>query len=292
MKAARLVVAVLMVAGLAACEGPTGPVGPQGPQGEQGPVGAAGADGSVIHAGNGAPAAALGNPGDFYLDLGAGDLYGPKHATNGWGTPISLKGPEGEAGADGSQIFAGATPPDPSLGQPGDYYLNTTTYDLYGPKTNAGWGDPINLQGPPGTANVLYSEWTAFVGTDWSAAFSFFGQTRREYIIEEAAINADLLAGGMVMVYIRLSGTTAHVQPLPVIGPITKTSTPQVLNYRLESESIVLVLHDLDGVANPGTIGGGNLYRYVVIPGGTPVGLSPDDLHDYEAVREFYGIPD
>lgn len=289
MRRLRVVLPVLMAVTLAACDGPAGPMGPQGPQG---PIGPAGVDGTVMHSGQGAPAAGLGAAGDFYIDLTAGALYGPKHATDGWGTPVSLVGPEGMPGSDGSRIHAGATPPAASLGNPGDFYLNTTTYDLYGPKTGAGWGDPINLQGPPGTANVIYSEWTFFVAADWSSAFTFFGQTRREYPVDEPAVDAEILAHGTVMVYVRLVGTSTHVQPLPVIGPVTKTTAPQVLNYRLQSELIVLVFHDLDGVADPGAFGSGNAYRYVIIPGGMQVGLSPDVLADYGAVREHFGIPD
>lgn len=58
--------------------GPDGATGPQGAAGAQGPVGPAGAAGSVILSGNGAPAAALGEKGDFYLDKAASNLYGPK----------------------------------------------------------------------------------------------------------------------------------------------------------------------------------------------------------------------
>jgi hypothetical protein len=143
---------VITLAGFGACEGPMGPQGDQGEQGPPGPVGPAGANGSMIHAGEGAPEASLGNPGDFYLDPGSGHLYGPK-TTQGWGDPQELggaEGPQGPPGEDGSQIFAGSGVPDEELGSNGDYYLDRDNYDLYGPKTEDGWGTPIHLQGPEG----------------------------------------------------------------------------------------------------------------------------------------------
>jgi hypothetical protein len=143
---------VITLAGFGACEGPMGPQGDQGEQGPPGPVGPAGANGSMIHAGEGPPEASLGNPGDFYLDPGSGHLYGPK-TTQGWGDPQELggtEGPQGPPGADGSQILAGSGVPGEDLGSNGDYYLDRDNYDLYGPKTEDGWGTPLHLQGDEG----------------------------------------------------------------------------------------------------------------------------------------------
>jgi hypothetical protein len=41
---------------------------------------------------------------------------------------------QGARGLPGSQIFKGSGDPLDSLGSPGDYYLDTHTYNLYGPK--------------------------------------------------------------------------------------------------------------------------------------------------------------
>jgi hypothetical protein len=142
------------------CEGPAGPEGPQGTQGQegpQGPVGPAGEDGSRIFSGSGAPDAGTGSIGDYYLDTITGELYGPKD-NSGWGSPaIVLMGEDGQDGADGedgSQIYSGTGAPDASLGAEGDYYLDTSSYELYGPKTASGWGSPLNLKGADGNANV------------------------------------------------------------------------------------------------------------------------------------------
>ena len=50
----------------------------------------------------------------------------------------------------GSQILSGNNVPTTSLGSVGDYYLNKTTMELYGPKTSEGWGNAISLKGAQG----------------------------------------------------------------------------------------------------------------------------------------------
>lgn len=90
--------------------GAQGPVGPAGPGGERGAVGARGeagqpgangVDGDTILSGEGAPGAALGAIGDFYIDTAAAEIYGPKRE-DGWGPATALKGPKGDTGAAGS----------------------------------------------------------------------------------------------------------------------------------------------------------------------------------------------
>lgn len=63
---------------------------------KKGDNGRDGVNGNTILSGNAAPAASLGNTGDFYIDLTASILYGPKTAA-GWGSGNSLKGPQGNA---------------------------------------------------------------------------------------------------------------------------------------------------------------------------------------------------
>jgi hypothetical protein len=117
--------------------------------------------GSQIYSGTGAPAANLGNNGDYYLDKSTGKFYGPKTAS-GWGTAVSLggagaqgpagpqgppgaagsqgpQGAQGAAGAAGSQIYSGTTAPPAGTGKTGDYYIDDIHAVLYGPRTAAGW---------------------------------------------------------------------------------------------------------------------------------------------------------
>lgn len=156
-----------------ACEGPSGTEGPQGPEGPEGPVGPAGNDGSMMYSGQGAPDTNIGKTGDYYLNTGTGEMYGPKDE-NGWGNPIIVlmgedgtDGQDGADGEDGSQIYSGSGAPDASLGVEGDYYLDKSNYNLYGPKTGSGWGTPLNLKGADGNANVTRY---IFSGYDFSSS--------------------------------------------------------------------------------------------------------------------------
>jgi len=49
-------------------------------------------------------------------------------------------------------ILSGNAAPSDTIGHAGDFYINLSNTDLYGPKTDsAGWGDPIRLKGLSGT---------------------------------------------------------------------------------------------------------------------------------------------
>ncbi|MFU1858090.1 hypothetical protein ACK8HY_13820 [Sphingobacterium sp. NGMCC 1.201703] len=68
--------------------------------------------------------------------------------------PIGPTGERGEGGingTNGSTILSGKVPPSTTIGLNGDFYLDLSTGNLYGPKTINGWGSPFNLKGPSGT---------------------------------------------------------------------------------------------------------------------------------------------
>ena len=47
-------------------------------------------------------------------------------------------------------ILSGSTAPTATIGSVGDYYIDLTSVNLYGPKTAEGWGTPISLRGLQG----------------------------------------------------------------------------------------------------------------------------------------------
>ena len=98
--------------------------------------------GIQILSGEGAPNTSLGSIGDYYLDKNAMNLYGAK-TIEGWGNPISFKGTQGQAG---SKILSGTVAPT-TQGNMGDWYIDTQNKNLYGPKTENGWGSGISLTG-------------------------------------------------------------------------------------------------------------------------------------------------
>jgi hypothetical protein len=56
-------------------------------------------------------------------------------------------GTSGPQGGRGTGILNGTTPPDNTIGIVGDFYLNTTNMNLYGPKTESGWEGFTDLVG-------------------------------------------------------------------------------------------------------------------------------------------------
>lgn len=103
--------------------GPVGPTGATGPQGAAGPQGPTGLTGAA-----GAP--------------------GPS-------------GAQGLSGADGKTLLNGVTPPTANQGADGDFYLDTATRVLYGPKgavTAGVWpGSGTSLVGPAGAPGLIGS---------------------------------------------------------------------------------------------------------------------------------------
>lgn len=86
-------------------------------------------------------------------------LYAQSAGNAGSGTPgpagpqgpAGIQGPAGMQGVNGNTILNGLLNPNAGIGSEGDFYLNTTTNQLFGPKTAAGWGNGVSLIGPAGT---------------------------------------------------------------------------------------------------------------------------------------------
>lgn len=124
---------------------PTGATGSQGPRGYS------------ILSGSETPDEAVGSNGDFYIKDPSGSpiFYGPK-AYDAWPAGIALKGPTGATGAtgaDGATILSGTVAPAAGVGEEDDFYINTLTFEIYGPKTASGWGTPTSLVGPTGPSS-------------------------------------------------------------------------------------------------------------------------------------------
>ncbi len=106
--------------------------GRPGAKGARGAVGAQGKTGAV-----GAPGA-----------QGPVGAIGPKGARGETGG-TGLQGP---AGANGNTVLHGEGAPSESEGAEGDFYVDTTVHELYGPKTKGSWtsATPTSLVGPQG----------------------------------------------------------------------------------------------------------------------------------------------
>jgi hypothetical protein len=136
----------------------TGPAGPQGPQGNPG------GNGATWYEGNGAPAAAIGNNNDFYLNTntgtGNGDIY--QKQSGSWVKIGNIQGPSGQNGTNGATWYEGNGAPAAAIGNNNDFYLNTNTGagddDIY-QKQSGSWVKIGNIQGPAGSAGVNGATW-------------------------------------------------------------------------------------------------------------------------------------
>lgn len=158
---------------------------------------------SLLH-GQGNPAASVGKNDDFYIDVIANVLFGPK-AAGAWPDGVSLVGPPGRSGASGPQGDVGprgadstvpgppgadgalgprgergpagadAAPPNTILngpgkphadeGQDGDYFYSTDTTTFYGPKEGGVWPPSgVQMKGQDGRDGLDGTRWYAGEG--------------------------------------------------------------------------------------------------------------------------------
>ncbi len=117
-------------------------------------------DGTVLY-GLGVPSADIGHNNDTYIDTGSGIFY--QRTADSWSQVFSMQtGPAGPAGAngmngtngaDGKTIVSGTTDPSNlSTGTDGDFYINTNTSTLFGPKAGGKWPAGISMVGATGPA--------------------------------------------------------------------------------------------------------------------------------------------
>ncbi len=85
-------------------------------------------------------------------------LYAANGGSTGAQGPV---GPAGNNGLDGKTVLNGNTNPSASIGTNGDFYINTTTNSLFGPKTNDIWGNGVSLVGSQGIQGATGLQGTA-----------------------------------------------------------------------------------------------------------------------------------
>ena len=117
-------------------------------------TGSAGSNASVTNSGSSSAATF-----DFTIprgDTGATGPQGIQGATGATGSQgiqgaTGATGATGPAGADGKTILNGSGAPGSGLGVDGDFYIDTTNDQIYGPKASGAWGSATSyLQGATG----------------------------------------------------------------------------------------------------------------------------------------------
>jgi Collagen triple helix repeat (20 copies) len=148
-------------AGKPGAKGKQGPAGTSGPKGDTGAAGANGTSGS---------AGTKGEPG------GRGE-----------------EGEPGESGLNGKSVLNGTTVPGAGLGTTGDFYIDTATNEIYGPKAGTNWGTPTSLKGESGFTETLPSGKTE-TGV-YAAGAEAGGFFLEELIFKELSFPIPLAAG-------------------------------------------------------------------------------------------------
>ena len=145
-----------------------GDVGPPGPPGPPGPMGTQGIPGNTILYGPTDPVPQQGIDGNFYINTTTHFMFGPK-ANHAWPPGTSLVGPQGIQGIQGIQgpvgpqgiqgiqgntVLYGAADPVAATGIDGNFYINTTTHFMFGPKAAGAWPAGTSLVGPKGDQGI------------------------------------------------------------------------------------------------------------------------------------------
>lgn len=155
------------IQGLQGLQGSIGLTGVTGPQGVAGTNGSNGTNGLSayqiwLNAGN------TGTEAQFLTALrGATGAQGIQGTTGTQG----IAGTNGTNGLDGKTVLNGTQNPTAGIGNNDDFYINTTTNTLFGPKTSGAWGSGVSLVGPQGAAgtngkNSLINTTTEAVGNN------------------------------------------------------------------------------------------------------------------------------
>lgn len=148
--------------------------------------------------------------------------------------PQGAAGVVGPAGANGTIIYSGTTlpgAPASALGTLGDFYLDIQNYNLYGPKSASGWGAAVSLQGPAGTANVLYTSWVD--PSTYSMVTGYGGQDIIETTVAIPALTADNVQNSLIICYGDLEDYITQIWPTNQVGQL-----PVTLEYKISGTEV------------------------------------------------------
>jgi hypothetical protein len=142
--------------------------------------------------------------------------------------------PRGNAGTNGTAVLSGPGNPLTTQGAVGDFYINTTTNFIFGPKPNASaWGSSVSLVGPAGTDGTNGTAATVAVGTvstgtaGSAAAVTNSGTSSAAVLNFTVPRGANGLAGPSIMLKIAGSG----VGQWPSFGTLPNANTQPSVEY-------------------------------------------------------------
>jgi hypothetical protein len=127
-----------------------------GPTGTAGTNGTNGINGLNVLNGTSDPTSGIGVNGEFYINTLSNKIFGPK-TSGAWPAGISLVGPTGAGGTNGFNgfnVLNGTSDPTSGIGVNGEFYINTLSNKIFGPKTSGAWPAGVSLVGPTGAAGT------------------------------------------------------------------------------------------------------------------------------------------
>lgn len=157
----------------------------------QGATGQSGTDGATWLSGTEVPLS-QGKDGDFYLNTSNYDIY--KKESGKWNKIGNIKGATGQtgaagkAGADGATWLFGTSVPS-GQGKDGDFYLNTSTFDVYH-KASGSWSKTGNIKGATGTRGSQWLSGTSITGTNATGTV-FSGSGIASALVNDMYLNTD-----------------------------------------------------------------------------------------------------
>lgn len=134
-------------------------------------------------------------------------------ATPGVVTPYEVLtvGATGAVGAAGNTVLSGAGAPGGGIGTDGDFYINTSTDTIYGPKTGGAWGSGTSLVGATGATGPAGPTGPAGASTAWhdgTGAPSAGLGANGDYYLNDANGDVYFKASGSWSVVANIKGAT------------------------------------------------------------------------------------
>jgi len=170
--------------------------------------------------------------GEFYLNTTTTTLFGPK-AAGVWPAGVPLIGPPGTDGDDGAPGAPGVDGDDGAPGAPGanglnvlhgtvapttqgvdgEFFINTTTSMLYGPKAGGVWPAGVSLIGPAGTPYPVATVSTKTANYNTVSADFSGNKTIRMQMVADNTLTVDAGMSGIepLRVYQQSTGSTLIV---------------------------------------------------------------------------------
>jgi hypothetical protein len=109
----------------------------------------------------------ISNAGDPVVVLASDDIETIVVNEQGPPGPQGPAGPIGPQGVPGNTVLYGPTDPSSVMGIDGNFYINTTTHMMFGPKSGGAWPAGVSLIGPQGIPGntLLYGAGPPAAGT-------------------------------------------------------------------------------------------------------------------------------